>query len=119
MMKDRSIDVTLTVGHLSALATVAKGMVGVGVEERDRIRDHLQAEFAALASRMYEAGPAEEVALRTFTGSVAGLCLLALDSDQGHPEASFPFPAWTLLSEAARRWAALPLEAALGEAHHG
>lgn len=118
-MKDRGTNITSTVAQLSALATVARGMIGVGVEERDRIRDFLQAELEALASRMYEAGPGEEVELRTFTGSVASLCLLALDSDQEHTVCSFPFPAWTLLSEAARRWAALPLEVATGEASMG
>jgi hypothetical protein len=97
---------------LTALAALARAMDQVEVEERDRIRDHLRGQLEDVAGRVYEQGPSEEMELRTFTGGVASLCLLALDSAHEHVVCSFSIPASELLNEAARRWAALPLEVA-------
>jgi len=115
-MEDRSIDITGTIGQLLALATLARAMDQAEAGDRERIVDHLRVELEALAGRMYEQGPAPELEVRTFTGSVASLALMALDSDQEHTVCDFSLPAWELLSEAAHRWEALPLQAALGKA---
>lgn len=109
-------DITSTAGQLTTLATLARMMDQVEVSEHERIVDHLRTELENVAARMYEDGPQEELELRTFTGSVASLCLMALGDQRKHVVCDFSFPASELLSEAARRWAALPLEVATGEA---